>query len=92
MRSLRLVLVRRIQAYDSGGGECLLIDDNLKLKVLDIDKDQIKICVNALKVVTLYQHESTTISDEIKITVFKIILDQFNIAIEAPEGTTINRK
>ncbi len=73
-------------------GECLLIDDNLELKVLDINKDQIKICINALKVITLYQNESTAISDKIKITVFKIILDQFNIAIEAPEGTTINRK
>ncbi len=71
-------------------GECLLIDDNLELKVLDINKDQIKICINALKVVTLYQDESTAISDKIKITIFKIILDQFNLVIEAPEGTTIN--
>ncbi|MCP4265954.1 MAG: hypothetical protein GY777_10330, partial [Candidatus Brocadiaceae bacterium] len=70
-------------------GECLLIDDNLKLKVLDINNDQINICINGLKVVTLYQDESTAISDKIKITIFKIILDQFNIVIEAPEGTTI---
>ncbi|MCP4268055.1 MAG: hypothetical protein GY777_21205, partial [Candidatus Brocadiaceae bacterium] len=47
-------------------------------------------CINGLKVVTLYQDESTAISDKIKITIFKIILDQFNIVIEAPEGTTIN--
>ncbi len=84
--------VRRIIVQQIRLGECLLIDDNLVLKVLDIDKDQIKICINALKVVTLYQHASTTIGDKIKITVFKIILDRFNLVIEAPEGTTINRK
>ncbi len=84
--------VRRSTLQKIKLGDCLLFDDNLELKVLDIDKDQIKICINALKVVTIYQHISTAIDDKIKITVFKIILDQFNLVIEAPEGTTINRK
>ncbi len=73
-------------------GECLLIGDDLTIKVLDIEKDQIKICINALKVVTVYQHKYLTIDDEIRIKVFNIISDQINLVIEAPEGITINRQ
>jgi sRNA-binding carbon storage regulator CsrA len=73
-------------------GECLLIGDNVMIKVFDIDKDQIKICINALKVATIYLHKSITIGDEIKIEVLKIISDQVNLVIEASEDITINRK
>lgn len=85
--SVRRSILKKIRI-----GECLLIGDNLTIKVLDIEKDQIKICINALKVITAYQHKCITIGDKIKIIVFKIILDQFNLVIEAPEAITINRK
>ncbi len=73
-------------------GECLLIGDNLKVTVLDIDKDLVKLCVNALKVITIYLQKSTSLGDEIKIKVLKINLDKANIAIEAPEEIIINRE
>jgi sRNA-binding carbon storage regulator CsrA len=73
-------------------GECLLIGDNLKITVLDIDKDLIKLCVNALKVITVYLQKSISLDDVIHIKVLKINLDQINIAIDAPENITIKRE
>jgi sRNA-binding carbon storage regulator CsrA len=84
--------VRRNILQKISVGECLLIGDDLTIKFLDIEKDQIKICINALKVVTVYQHKYLTIGDEIRIKVFNIISDQINLVIEAPEGITINRQ
>ncbi len=73
-------------------GECILIGDNLKVTVLDIDKDLIKLCVNALKVIIIYLQKSTSLGDEIKIKVLKIKLDKANIAINAPVEIIISRE
>ncbi|MCP4269996.1 MAG: hypothetical protein GY777_31215 [Candidatus Brocadiaceae bacterium] len=73
-------------------GECILIGDNLKVTVLDINKDLIKLCVNALKVITIYLQKSTSLGDEIKIKVLKIKLDKANIAIKTPEDIIIRRE
>ena len=83
--------VRRSTVHKISLRECLLVGDNLKIKVLDIAKDQIKLCVNALKVETIYLHKSISIGDEIKIKVLKINLDQADLEIEAPKDVTINR-
>ncbi len=73
-------------------GECFLIGDDLTIKVLDIEKDQIRICINALKVVTVYQHKYLTIGDDIRIKIINIISDQISLVIKAPEGIAINRQ
>jgi sRNA-binding carbon storage regulator CsrA len=83
--------VRRSTVHKISLRECLLVGDNLKIKVLDIAKDQIKLCVNALKVETIYLHKSISIGDEIKIKVLKINLDQADLEIETPKDITINR-
>ncbi len=70
-------------------GECLIIGDNLRIKILDIDNDQIKLCVNALKVITIHLLKSTPISDEIKIQILKINFDHVKLVIKAPESVTI---
>jgi len=84
--------VRRIIVQKVKVSECLLIGDSLNIQVIVIDKNQIKICVNALKIVTIYLHKSTPIDDEIKIKVLKINLDQADLEIEAPKDVTINRE
>ncbi len=84
--------VRKCTVHKTRLGDCLLIGDDLKINVVDIDKDQIKICVNALKVVTIYLNKSTPIYEKIKIGALKIKFDQVNLVIEAPEGITINRE
>ncbi len=73
-------------------GECLIIGDDLTIKFLDIEKDKIKICINALKVDTVYQHKYFTIDDEIRIKIINIISDQISLVIKAPEGISINRQ
>ncbi len=85
-------IAQRSTVHKTRLGECLLIGDNLSVKIIDIDKDQIKICINALKVVTIHLHKNTTIGDGIKIGVLKTNLDRVNLAIEAPEGIIINRE
>ncbi len=70
----------------------MLIGDDLTIKFLDIEKDQIKICINALKVVTVYQHKYLTIGDEIRMKIINVISDQISLVIEAPEGIAINRQ
>ncbi len=73
-------------------GDCLIIGDDLRIKILDIYKDQIKLCVNALKVITVCLHENTPIDDRINIKILKITLDQANLAIEAPDDVNIIRE
>ncbi|GAX60564.1 3-isopropylmalate dehydratase small subunit [Candidatus Scalindua japonica] len=73
-------------------GESVLIGNDLSIRVLDIEKDQSKICINALKVVTAYPQKYLTIGDEIRIIIFKIIPYQIKLGIEVPECITINRQ
>ncbi len=73
-------------------GECLIIGDDLTIKFLDIEKDKIKICINASKVVTVYQHKYVMIGGEIRIKITNIISDQISLVIKAPEGIAINRQ
>ncbi len=80
-----LVLARRLD-------ESVIIGDDIKLTVLNIDKSQIKLSVNDSEVVTLDLQETITIKDGITVKLVKIISNQVKLGIEAPEDVTINRE
>lgn len=83
--------VRRSIVQKMKLGESLTIGDNLHIKIVDICKDQVKLCVNSLKVVTIYIHKNTTLDDVIKLKVLKAKLDQVSLAIDTPDNITIIR-
>ena len=79
-----LVLTRRQD-------ESLLIGNDIKITVLNIDTDQIKLSVNDSEGITLDLQETITIKDGIKVTA-KSIKNQVKLGIEVPEDVTINRE
>jgi carbon storage regulator len=72
-----LVLARR-------QGESLIIGDDIKITVLNIDENQIKLGVNDSDGVIINLQESVSIRDDLKIKVVKIISNQVKLGIIAP--------
>ena len=70
--------------------ESLIIGDDIKITVLNVGRNQIKIGVNDSESVTINQQESISIRDDIKETVVKIDKAQVKLGIEAPADVTIN--
>ncbi len=80
-----LVLARR-------QGESLRIEDDIKITVLNIGENQIKLVVNDSEGATLDLQETITIKDGITVKLVKIISNQIKLGIEAPEDVIINRE
>ena len=80
-----LVLTRRL-------GESLIIGDDIKITVLTIGKNQIKLGVNDSGGVTIKLQETTTIKDGIAVKLVKSDKSQVKLGITAPDSVTINRE
>ncbi len=72
-----LVLTRRLE-------ESLIIGDDIKITVLNIDKSHIRLGVNDSDGVIINLQESVSIRDDLKIKVVKIISNQVKLGIIAP--------
>lgn len=79
-----LVLTRRI-------GECLRVGDDIAVKVTNIDKDNIELCINGQEEVSICNEESISFKDDIKIKVVKIIKGQVKLGVDAPKDVIIKR-
>jgi len=80
-----LVLTRRLD-------ESLLIGDDIKITVLNIGKNQIKLGVNDSECVTIKLKENLSIRDGITVKLVKTDKSQVKLGIEAPGGVIINRE
>ncbi len=80
-----LVLTRRQR-------ESLRIGDDLKITVLTIHKNQIKLWVNDSESVTINLLESVSIREGITVTTVKIDKNEVKLGISAPKNITINRE
>ena len=80
-----LVLARR-------QGESLIIGDDMKITVLNIGENLIKLGVNNSEGISLGLQETITIKDGIIVKVVKIDKTQIKLGIEAPEGVAIHRE
>ena len=72
--------------------ESLIIGDDIKITVLNVDKNQIKLGVNDSEGATINQQESITIRDRITVKLVKIDKAQVKLGIDAPKDVTINRE
>ena len=80
-----LVLTRRQD-------ESLIIGDDIKITVLNIDTDQIKLGVNDSEGIALALQETITIKDGITVQLVKTDKTQVKLGITAPKDVTVNRE
>ena len=71
--------------------ESVMIGDNIEVKVLDIQKGQVKLGIEASRDVTLRRDESVMVGDDLEVKVLDIQKGQVKLGIEAPRDVTIHR-
>ena len=73
-------------------GESIKIGSNTEITVLNIDKEQVGLCINGSESITIGKWNSKVISDGIKISVEKINRNQVKLGIRAPESMKVDRE
>ncbi|MHC4269224.1 MAG: response regulator [Planctomycetota bacterium] len=73
-------------------GETFVIGDNAKITVLNIDREQVKLCFNDSDPVTLFLHESKSMKEDIIIKILKIDAELIDLEVTVSDNVERSKK